>query len=103
MGEPRKFCISETIVGLDASTTTIDMHITDQVHRIDDRGPIIHGIRRCIRRCMRRSVDGVYRGPRGHIMEARIYPSGQNVTNNTEQPKVTLSISDQEMAALLSG
>ena len=61
MGEPRKIYSSETIGGHDAATNTRGILITNQVHRIEARGHIIHGIHICIRGRLRKSVDGRYR------------------------------------------
>ena len=48
MVEPRKIYRSETIGGRYEITTTRSICITDQAHRTNARGYIIHGIHRCI-------------------------------------------------------
>ena len=87
MGEHNKINSSETIGGRDAATTKRGIRRTDQVQRVDTRGPSIYGINRRIRGRMWRIVDGSYRGTESHSTETRMYPKGQIVTNNTEKPK----------------
>ena len=87
MWKPRKIYTSDTIFGRNAATTTIVSHRTDQVHRTDSRGTRIHGIHRRIRGRLWWVVDGRYRVPVTHCMEAIMDPRGQIVSNNTEKPK----------------
>ena len=52
---------------------------------------------------IRQSVGGRYIGLQAHIMEARMDHRDQAVTNKTENPKGTKSVSDLEMASLILG
>ena len=88
MGEPRKIYIIEKVGGRNVATNTRGIRRTDQVHRTDDRVPIIHGITRHIRGRMRWSVDGRHRGPGTHSMDLRMDRIGQIVTNSTDKPKI---------------
>ena len=67
---------SETISKWNETTMTRGVHRTKQVNITNDWGTIIYGVHICIRRRLWRSVDGTYRGPRYHSMEAIMDPRG---------------------------